>query len=83
MAHCDRSHPVVYVNNVIYLVNNTTCIGNNIKKIRRHVSVQLNHHQAKYKIHSLNVPVLYLVFGLMMVQLNRNMSPNFLILLPI
>ena len=28
-------------------------------------------------MHSLNVQVLYIVFGLMMVQLNRNMSPNF------
>jgi len=36
-------------NTVIYLVNNTTYTGK-ILKIWRHVSVQLNHHQDKYRI---------------------------------
>ena len=30
-----------------------------------------------YRTHSLNIPVLCFVFSLMMVQRNRNMSPNF------
>jgi hypothetical protein len=60
----------VFCNNiVIYSISNTTCIGNQFKKIRRLVSVHWNHHQAKYKkqstgtfsecAHSLNVPVLW------------------------
>ena len=70
---------------VIYLVNNATYIGNNIKNSATYfgsVETSSGQIQNTVLVHSasayiLNVLVLNFVFGLMMVKLNRNMSPNF------
>ena len=67
----------MFVNHVIYLDNNKTYIGNNIKNSATCFG------SVKSSSGQIQVPVLYFVFGLMMVQMNRNMSPNFLILLPL
>jgi hypothetical protein len=70
---------------VIYLVNNKTYIGNNIENsVTCFGSVEPSSGQIQNTVlvHSasayvFNVPVLNLVFGLMMAELNRNMLPNF------